>query len=264
MSEIQSPQWTSFRVWGLAALGAVALHAGCAALALEYLRSDDAKELLGAPAIEVGIELTAPRLEPSDLPPGRDAEASAAAPAVAAQQAVVEPTEFPKAVPTETDDPERLVAPDEPQKPRDDDPKIAVVQAAPSNSSIAAEATAPPSSDAIPESPRSVAPAPGTGDSAQRVRATWQKELAAHFDKHKRYPSDRSRQNAEIQVSFVLDRTGHIVSARIVRGSGDASFDEAALAMMRRADPVPPPPPRIADDGLSFTMPVIFRATGRN
>jgi periplasmic protein TonB len=49
-----------------------------------------------------------------------------------------------------------------------------------------------------------------------------------------------------------------------VQGSGDASFDEAGLAMMRRADPVPPPPPRVADEGLTFTMPVIFRVKGRN
>jgi TonB family protein len=52
---------------------------------------------------------------------------------------------------------------------------------------------------------------------------------------------------------------GHMMSAEVVKGSGDAAFDEAAVAMMRRADPVPPPPPLVADAGLSFTMPVIFR-----
>jgi TonB family protein len=55
-----------------------------------------------------------------------------------------------------------------------------------------------------------------------------------------------------------------VLSARVVQGSGDPAFDEAALAMMRRADPVPPPPPLIADAGLSFTMPVIFRVKARN
>ena len=104
-----------------------------------------------------------------------------------------------------------------------------------------------------------MAPAQGTGDSAQRVRVTWQKELAAHFDKHKRYPSDRSRQNAEVLVNFELDRTGRILSTSIVRGSGDSSFDEAALAMIRRSDPVPQPPPLVADEGLNFTLPVIFQ-----
>jgi len=40
-------------------------------------------------------------------------------------------------------------------------------------------------------------------------------------------------------------------------------FDQAALAMVRRSDPVPPPPPLVADEGLSFTLPVIFRVKGK-
>jgi TonB family protein len=45
-----------------------------------------------------------------------------------------------------------------------------------------------------------------------------------------------------------------------VKGSGDASFDDAALDMLQRSDPVPPPPPVIADEGLTFSLPVIFHA----
>jgi protein TonB len=251
-------------VWLLAACGAVLLHAGCIALAFAYLQTDDADAALGAPAIEIGLEWTAPRLEPNDLPPGPEADASVAAPAVMEQKTVVEQTELPKAVPIETPDPDRLVAPDDTKKHKSDDPEVAAVQAAPSIEAIAAEATAAPSSQTAPEALRSVAPASGAADSARRARSTWQKELAVHLDKYKRYPGDRSSQSAEIVVSFVLDRTGHVLSARVVQGSGDPAFDEAALAMMRRADPVPPPPPLIADEGLSFTMPVIFRVKARN
>jgi TonB family protein len=96
------------------------------------------------------------------------------------------------------------------------------------------------------------------------VRATWQKELIAHLDRHKRYPAERSQKSAEILISFVLDRTGHVLSASIVKGSGDRAFDEAALAMVRGSDPVPPPPPLVADEGLNFTLPVIFRVKGRS
>jgi TonB family protein len=49
-----------------------------------------------------------------------------------------------------------------------------------------------------------------------------------------------------------------------VRGSGDPSFDQAALDMLKRSDPVPSPPPLVADEGLSFTLPVIFRVKGRS
>ena len=88
--------------------------------------------------------------------------------------------------------------------------------------------------------------------------------MSAHLEKYRRYPSDRSRRAAEIIVSFQLDRTGHVLSATIVRSSGDPSFDAAALNMMRRASPVPPPPPLVADDGLDFKLPVIFRVKGRD
>jgi periplasmic protein TonB len=262
--EIEAPQRASPLIWLVAALGAVAIHAACAALAFEYLRSDEVGEDLGAPAIEIGLELMAPRYDPSDLLPGPDADASAASPPVMEQKAAVEQTELPKAAPTETDDPDRLVAPEEMKKPKNDAPKTVTVPAAPSNPSIAAEATATPSPETAQQAPRPVAPELGTGDSLRRVRATWQKELAAHLDRHKRYPGDRSQQSAEIVIRFVLDRTGHVVSASVVKSSGDSSFDDAALAMMRRADPVPPPPALIADEGLSFTMPVIFRVKTRN
>ena len=86
------------------------------------------------------------------------------------------------------------------------------------------------------------------------MRATWQKELIAHLDQHKRYPAERSQKSAEIVVSFALDRMGHVLSASIVKGSGDAAFDEAALAMVRRSDPVPQPPPAGRRRGIEFHL----------
>jgi protein TonB len=259
-----APQHLSRSVWVLAALGALAIHAGGVALALGYLQPDDPDPNLGAPAIEIGIELASPRLDPTNLPLGPDTEASAAAPAIVEQKAVVEQTELPKAVPNETDDPDRVVSAADAKKPKDDDPKMAMIRAEASEQSVATEATATPSVDSAPNSPRSAAPALGTGESARRERVTWEKELAAHLNKYKRYPSERVMQAAEVVVSFVLDRVGHVVSTRVVKGSGDAAFDDAALAMLAHSDPVPPPPPVVADEGLTFTLPVIFRVKQQN
>jgi TonB family protein len=91
------------------------------------------------------------------------------------------------------------------------------------------------------------------------VRAAWQKELIAHFNQHKHYPANGSLHSADILVNFVLNEDGRVLSSAIARGSGDASFDEPALAMIRRSDPVPKPPPLVVQQGLSFTLPVIFR-----
>jgi periplasmic protein TonB len=264
MSDLVTEQKPSRRLWILAAVGALALHVGGGALALAHLRADDLDDSLGAPAIEIGLEMMSPHLEATDLPPGPDTDASVASPALAEQKAEVKETELPKDVPTETEDPDRVVTPNDSQKPKEDDPKIAAVQTSASQESVAAEATATPSTEEIPEGPRSVAPAQGAGQSVQRMRVTWQKELIAHLDKHKRYPAERSQKSAEIVVSFELDRMGHVLSASIVKGSGDAAFDEAALSMVRRSDPVPLPPPLVADEGLNFTLPVIFRIKGKS
>jgi TonB family protein len=257
-------QKPSRRLWILSAVAALALHLGGVALAVAHLREDDPDDSLGAPAIEVGLEMESPHLEATDLPPGPDTDASVASPALAEQKAELKETELPKDTPVESDDPDRVVTPNDSHKPKEDDPKVATVETSASQESVAAEATATPSNEAIQEGPRSVAPAQGTGESAVRMRVTWQKELLAHLDKHKRYPLDRAQKSAEILVSFVLDRMGHVLSTTIARGSGDPAFDEAALAMVKRSDPVPPPPPLVADEGLTFTLPVIFRAKNKS
>ncbi len=263
MPELDNEQRPLSRLWIFAGLAALALHVGGAALAFARLEADDLDEAVGAPAIEIGLEMTSPHLEPSDLPAGPDTEASVASPAMAEQKAEVRETELPKDVPTETENPDRAVTPNDNSKPKEDDAKMAAVQTQASTESEAAEATATPSSENIPQAARSVAPVQGTGESTQRLRVTWQKELMAHLDKHKRYPAG-SQRSAEIVVSFALDRKGHVLSASIVKGSGDPAFDEAALAMVRKSDPVPPPPPVIADEGLSFTLPVIFRVKNKS
>jgi protein TonB len=264
MSGLDTEQKPSRRLWILAAIGALALHIGGAALAVAHLRTDDPDDSLGAPAIEIGLEMMSPRREATDRPPGPDTDAAVASPANAEQKAELKATELPKDVPSEAEDPDRVVTSNDSSKPREDNTSIAAVQTSASTESVAAEAAATPSTEAIQEGPRSVAPASGTGESAQRMRATWQKKLIAHLDRHKRYPAERAQRSVEVLVSFALDRMGHVLSSSIVKGSGDAAFDQAALAMVRRSDPVPQPPPVVADEGLKFTLPVIFKVKSRS
>jgi periplasmic protein TonB len=263
MSEFELLPQAGQKVWVVAALFAVTVHAGGIALAVASMQPDETAQDLGAPAIEIGVELTTPRINPTGLPVGPDTEASIASPAMVEQEKVVKETDLPKAVPTETDEPARVVTVNNSKQPTDDDPRPASQEAHASTETVAAEETATPTIEAAVQSPRSVTPAPGTGESRHRDAVTWQRELAAHFDKHKSYPSDRTAQSAEVVISFVLDRTGHILVTRVVRGSGDSSFDAAALAMLQRSDPVPTPPPLVADEGLTFTLPVIFHAKSR-
>jgi TonB family protein len=218
---------------------------------------------LGAPGIEIAFELASTQTMPSELPPGPESEASAPSPPVVEQKATEKEVDLPKETPVESDNPDRLVTVEKTDKPGEKEPEPKTKTMKASEESAAQEATVAPSVQDVQETAKSTTPDQGTGQSRQRARVTWQKELLAHLDKFKRYPTERSQKSAEILITMTLDRTGHVVSANISRGSGDDAFDHAALAMVERASPVPPPPPLIADEGLDFSLPVIFRKSGK-
>jgi periplasmic protein TonB len=110
MSDLDVEERPSRLLWLLAAVAALALHLGGVAFALTHLQSDEAADELGAPAIEVGLEMMAPKVEATDLPPGPDSDASVASPALAEQKAEPKETDLPKDIPTEADDPDRVSA----------------------------------------------------------------------------------------------------------------------------------------------------------
>lgn len=264
MSDFASPRRITAPMWAVASVAAAVIHLAGIVLAREYLQNDEPDPEMGSPGIVVGVELLARRDEPTELPPGPDVDESIASPPIVEQVKVIQPTLLPLDVPTETENPELVITRIDLKKPAEEKAPIQPAVASPSVAAIAATATARPSSEIIEESAHSITPAQGTGASAQRVRARWEKELIAHFDQHKRYPASRSQESAEILVNFVIDESGHVLSSSVVRGSGDLSFDEAAIAMIRRSDPVPQPPLAVVQEGLSFTLPVIFRVKRGN
>jgi protein TonB len=252
----------SLLTWALAGIGAVALHMSGAAYVILHSRPSEADLDSGAPAVEIALDMEAPRQETDDLPPGPESPAAAASPAVEQTQ-TVEQSSLPKANPQETDTPDQQTSAQAPTETKEEEkPVPKAAKAAESSPSDPTEATAPPTNDAAPESLKSTAPSPGIAKSVARVRAAWQKRLLAHLDRHKRYPGDGARRDIVVTLSFGLDRLGHVVAANIAKGSGDPAFDAAALSMMRRSDPVPPPPPLVADEGLAFTIPVVFKGQG--
>jgi protein TonB len=262
MSGLDSELKPSRRLWMLAALAALALHVGGAALAFAHLRVDETDDSLGAPAIEVGLELASPQQEATDLPPGPDTDAAVASPAIAEQKAELKDTELPKDVPTETDDPDRVVTPNDSNKPKEDDEKIAAVQTSASAESVPQEATATPDLEGR-INDRTTAPKQGIGKSAELAKVTWEKSVMAHLKKHLRFPEGAKAKGAKVVLNVEFDRLGHVILATIAQGSGRPAFDEAALKMVRRSDPVPVPPPLVADQGLRRTLPVLFNDPNR-
>jgi protein TonB len=90
--------------------------------------------------------------------------------------------------------------------------------------------------------------------------AKWQSRVIAWINRHKRYPSASKARGDEgrVQVNFAINAAGVVISASIGRSSGDAALDQAALDMVRRASPVPAPPPEIARSRIQLALPVQF------
>lgn len=253
---------TAKGLWVFAAAMALSMHLAFAGFAYFQMMNNADADDLGAPGIEIGLELTSPDAPPSELPPGPDSEASVASIAQPDVQKPVEAVDLPQEAPVEAENPDRLVTLEKPKEQVEKQPEQPVKQTNPSEESAASEAMAMPSVEAAVEAPKATTIDQGTGQSRQRVRVTWQKELVAHLDKHKRYPAERSQKAAQIVLALRLDRMGRVVAAEVQKSSGDEAFDKAAISMVQRASPVPAPPPLVADEGLNFTLPVNFRVGG--
>ena len=250
----QRPPW---RLWTIAAVAAVALHVGGAALAFAHLHSSDDNDSLGANVADIAVELVSPKAEATDLPPGPDSDASVASPALAEQRAEIKPADLPKDTPTESDDPDRVVTQNETKKPVADDPKLETTPTAASQESVAQEATARQPLENAREASIAAAPNIGIGKDNQRLTANWNRKIGAYFQQHLRYPKSK-RMAATVRLDIVLNRRGNVVKVAVAESSGDRDFDDAAIAMVHRSDPLPPPPSSLTDDTFAFSLPVLF------
>lgn len=114
-------------------------------------------------------------------------------------------------------------------------------------------------------SPQTVEPVPlKTETAAPRpdpaVAASWQGQLLGRLEQFKRYPpaAQMKRQQGVVQLRFAMDRTGKVLSATIEKSAGSDLLDQEALALLRRAAPLPPPPPEVAGDPVELVVPVQF------
>jgi periplasmic protein TonB len=85
--------------------------------------------------------------------------------------------------------------------------------------------------------------------------SAWEQKLIAHLNKYKR----NTDHDAVVVIKFAIDRAGHLVSAKVEKTSGDVKIDKDALVMMRRAGPLPVPPPSLGkSEPLYFVVPIRF------
>jgi protein TonB len=97
--------------------------------------------------------------------------------------------------------------------------------------------------------------------SATVAKARYEDLLYNWLVRHKEYPVVASRRGIEGRpvVTVRIDREGRVVSSRVSSPSRYSMLDEAAVAMVRRADPFPPVPEEVAGDSYEFIAPVEYR-----
>lgn len=265
--------------WSLAGVFIATMHGGAVYAALNWPRQAmPVSEPPAAIMIELSPLPAAPDTPPQDLALGPQTVMSQAA----------TPSEQ-ENKPLEKEKPEREVKPESkteiPPLPEKPDAAAVLAQPAPSQPQQEKPRESPqeekrkpdkpkkterkPQDRTAPNAPATAAPqaanaqraatnaAPMAGQSSSVSPASWRNMIMALFHRNKRSPPGGGRGMST--VAFTIDRSGHVLSARLARSSGDAALDQEAVALARRISPVPPPPPNIGNgNSILLSVPVNF------
>ena len=107
-------------------------------------------------------------------------------------------------------------------------------------------------------------PAPVTAQrvkgGAPKVEPSWQTNLMRQLQRFKRYPASAQSRKEEgvVLLSFSLDRSGHVLAHSIARSSGHTDLDNEVMAMIMRAEPLPPFPESMPQPRIDLTVPIRF------
>jgi protein TonB len=247
--------WTPLR-WTLCFAVILALHAAGTWAVLHWRAAEEPPA--SPPPAAVMIELAplpaAPPAPPSETPPGPKqivAQPPPPEPVVPPPLPPVPPSPAPEVevpLPPKPPVPHRRVVVHQPPRPQ------------PVEEPPAPATTAPPQVQA-PLAPTVAAPARGAAAArSSNASPSWQGLLLARLEQFKRYPATAQlhRQQGVSYLRFTIDRRGRVLSARIEKSSGFADLDAETLALVHRAEPLPPPPPEVSGDPITLQVPVQF------
>jgi protein TonB len=272
MSDAGAPspprRWPDYTRWGVCFALAFTFHAA-GAMALLARWNDDSDLVANAPVIMIDLAPApvAPAIVPTELPPGPvESQAQPEPQPEPVQEKPVEKTEIePEPVPVQpvekldlkpqpTPQPElSVMPPPKPvEKPKEKEAKK------PKRTKQASLASAPSTAEQRAE--RAAAPMPGASSNNPNAVPSWKSRLVAQLERNKRYPSDAQSRGDQgvVQLAFSIDRSGGVHHARIVRSSGSSALDEATLALVARAAPLPPPPPELSGAQIAIVVPIRY------
>lgn len=109
------------------------------------------------------------------------------------------------------------------------------------------------------EAPTELVEAPLTA-SGKRAQSKYLRELMAWLARHRVYPTEarKDKMQGVVQVRFSLDREGHLLTASVQRSAGFSVLDQAALDVLRRAEPMPAFPKGLDRQKMTVSLPIDF------
>lgn len=220
--------------------------------------------------LHVGLALWSlywqPQAAPVELPPPAMLIELPPAPPAAAAPPPPEPVQAPEPPPQpkliEAPKPKLALPP--PPKPRPKPPKPQAERKPEPKPAVEPQPSAQPSAASAPaaRSAPTAQPSPQAGNPApSQALPSWQSRLLAHLNRYKRYPEDARRrgQQGVVKLRFVVDGRGNVLSFELAGKSGSGSLDRATLQMIRRAQPLPPPPAELLQNGsLEVVAPFVY------
>ena len=92
------------------------------------------------------------------------------------------------------------------------------------------------------------------------VALSYAARLAAHLNRHKRYPlaARRRREEGVVELRLLIGRDGTVIQGRVSL-PGPKALSEAALRMLEEAKPLPPFPDAMPQSRIEVVVPISFK-----
>jgi protein TonB len=268
--------------WTLAGAAVAGLHAGGIWLALHREETLVAGEPPAAVMMDLAPLAIAPEAPPDQLPPDErmtetqpspmqetddkpvELTEEKPEPVIAEVKKSVEDVSLPQTPPPEIEAPKLpeianaeatlTPPPPQPKATRKLPPKKAAERKKPEDRKI--DRTTAPLATANPRADRVAAPSSSSAFNPSTSPATWKSSVNAHLIRHK--GGNPNGATGTVVVAFIINRSGSVVSSRLVRSSGDPVLDAKAVSTPRSASPVPAPPPDVAGSTIELSLPIRY------
>lgn len=114
--------------------------------------------------------------------------------------------------------------------------------------------------DAAGDAAAAAVEAEGAGGDRQAAKQSFTAKIAAILQRHRKYPRRaRSRgQQGSGQLFFVMGADGRVLRTELHSSSGHRLLDKEILALLERAQPLPPIPAELGVTKLSLIVPISF------